>query len=264
MKIFIFVLILIGLCLIIYITYTKKIRKKTLILTKQFPENWRMLLNEHVQFYTQLDSKQKEFFEKRILLFFGTKKITAISTEIDDTVKLLVASSAIIPMFAFPNYNYPKLKEVLIYPKNFSRDFQTHNLEGEEEDAAIIGMVGNRFMNGTMILSKPDLLRAYNSNIQVNNVGIHEFIHLIDMEDGLTDGIPEILINNSYVAPWLALIKEEMTQIEKGESDINPYALTNNAEFLAVVSEYFFDNPEKFEAKHPELYAYLNSIFKQN
>lgn len=47
-------------------------------------------------------------------------------------------------------------------------------------------------------------------------------------------------------------------------SDINPYALTSNAEFLAVVSEYFFDNPEKMKSRHPELYNDLVGIFKQN
>jgi hypothetical protein len=95
-------------------------------------------------------------------------------------------------------------------------------------------------------------------------VGIHEFVHLIDDVDGGTDGVPEILLQHSYVAPWLHLIKEEMRHIEEGHSDINPYALTNNAEFLAVVSEYFFDNPDKFKRRHPELYQYLTSIFNQN
>jgi hypothetical protein len=52
-----------------------------------------------------------------------------------------------------------------------------------------------------------------------------------------------------------------MRNIEQGKSDINPYALTNNAEFLAVVSEYFFDTPDKFLKKHPELYHRLSAIF---
>jgi hypothetical protein len=94
-------------------------------------------------------------------------------------------------------------------------------------------------------------------------VGIHEFIHLIDKDDGSIDGIPEILIQNAYVAPWLELIKNEMDEIVKGKSGINPYAMTNNAEFLSVVGEYFFDNPDKFKKKHPNLYDYLKTIFKQ-
>jgi len=55
-----------------------------------------------------------------------------------------------------------------------------------------------------------------------------------------------------------------MNKIKQNDSDINPYALTNEAEFLAVASEYFFDSPEKFERKHPALYAYMEQIFKQD
>jgi Mlc titration factor MtfA (ptsG expression regulator) len=72
------------------------------------------------------------------------------------------------------------------------------------------------------------------------------------------------LIKNVYVAPWMELIKKEMTRIEQGRSDISPYALTSDAEFLTVVSEYFFDSPEKFKKKHPDLYHYLTTIFHQN
>jgi Mlc titration factor MtfA (ptsG expression regulator) len=55
-----------------------------------------------------------------------------------------------------------------------------------------------------------------------------------------------------------------MHRIKDGKSDINPYALTNDAEFLAVASEYFFEKPEKFQQMHPELYEQLILIFRQN
>jgi len=97
-----------------------------------------------------------------------------------------------------------------------------------------------------------------------NNVGIHEFVHLVDKEDGEIDGIPKVLIDRNFVGPWLLEIKKEMKKIEKGNSDINPYALSNNAEFLAVVSEYFFDNPEKFQKRHPALYRSLSTIFDRD
>jgi Mlc titration factor MtfA (ptsG expression regulator) len=54
-----------------------------------------------------------------------------------------------------------------------------------------------------------------------------------------------------------------MHRIEKGHSDINPYALTNEAEFLAVASEYFFEKPDEFKTRHPELYGQLSNIFRQ-
>jgi Mlc titration factor MtfA (ptsG expression regulator) len=246
----------------IYYIFVKNVKQNKRILARPFPESWRTILNGHVKFYYNLDKSLKPDFEKRIQLFLGTKKIEPIDTEIDDSIKIMVAASAIIPMFAFPGYNYPNLREVLIYPNSFDEKFQTQRFDGHEEH--IIGMVGNRFMNGTMIISKPDLINAYDGANHNSNVGIHEFVHLIDKVDGETDGIPEILMKHSYVAPWLNIIKEEISRIEKGRSDISPYALKSNAEFLAVVGEYFFDNPEKFERKHPDLYHYLTTIFHQN
>ncbi|HYX07095.1 MAG TPA: zinc-dependent peptidase, partial [Bacteroidales bacterium] len=126
------------------------------------------------------------------------------------------------------------------------------------------GMVGDRYLNNTVILSKPDLINAFNGTRNMHNVGIHEFVHLLDKADGATDGIPEILLDRNYVLPWLKEIKNEIHRIAKGHSDINPYGLTNNAEFLSVVSEYFFDNPHEFHKKHPELYEYLTTIFHQH
>jgi uncharacterized protein YecA (UPF0149 family) len=35
------------------------------------------------------------------------------------------------------------------------------------------------------------------------------------------------------------------------------------AEFFSVVSEYFFERPKLLAKKHPELYALLEKIFKQ-
>jgi Mlc titration factor MtfA (ptsG expression regulator) len=46
-------------------------------------------------------------------------------------------------------------------------------------------------------------------------------------------------------------------------SDIDPYAVTNEGEFFAVVSEYFFERPDLLEEKHPELYKLLTEFFHQ-
>jgi len=40
--------------------------------------------------------------------------------------------------------------------------------------------------------------------------------------------------------------------------------MTNPGEFFAVASEYFFENPTKFQKNHPELYTALSKIFEQS
>ncbi|MNT31952.1 Protein MtfA [compost metagenome] len=68
---------------------------------------------------------------------------------------------------------------------------------------------------------------------------------------------------HEYTLPWIKMMREEIEKIEDNKSDINPYATTNEAEFFAVVSEYFFEKPEQLKDKHPELYHQLSRIFSQ-
>ena len=127
-----------------------------------------------------------------------------------------------------------------------------------------MGMVGNGHMNGQMLLSRAALVKGFSSAAGKENTAIHEFVHLLDGADGATDGIPEHLVPPEYAQPWLSLMHREMHKIKEGHSDINPYALTNEAEFFAVAAEYFFEKPGKLQEKHPELYEQLKLIFKQD
>lgn len=258
MNLLIIVALAVGVFMIAHYLLVKK-KRFTEKMERPFPEEWRKILLERVAFYNQLDQKDRTAFEQRVQLFLAEKRIQGIDTDIDAAVRLMVASSAIIPVFAFPGYTYPHVNEVLIYPNSFDSSFQTQRYSGHRE--YISGMVGNRFMNGTVALSKADLARDFDGTPHRTNVGVHEFVHLLDKEDGAVDGIPEMLMKHNYVGPWLHEIKQETERIEKGKSDINPYTLKNNAEFLAVVSEYFFEDPEKMRKKHPELYAQLSTIF---
>ena len=54
-------------------------------------------------------------------------------------------------------------------------------------------------------------------------------------------GIHKNLLAHEYTLPWLKMMREEMERIADNKSDINPYAITNEAEFFAVISEYFFE-----------------------
>ena len=57
---------------------------------------------------------------------------------------------------------------------------------------------------------------------------------------------------------------EEIENIKKGNSEIDNYAATNEAEFFAVASEYFFEKPQMLKKDHPEVYNLLEKIFSKN
>ena len=59
-------------------------------------------------------------------------------------------------------------------------------------------------------------------------------------------------------------MRRKTREIAKGESDIRRYALTNEAEFFSVVTEYFFERPEIMQRKHPDLFTMLQKVFRQD
>jgi Mlc titration factor MtfA (ptsG expression regulator) len=257
MEIFgIIVLLVIG--IVSYFRFSKG--KENEMNVSEFLPAWRAILIEKVAFYNSLNDGDKVLFENDIRAFLAEVRITGIDVSIDDVDRLLVASSAVIPVFAFTDWHYrTNITEVLLYPGAFNANFETAG-----EDRRILGMVGDGPMNGTMILSKQALLNGFSNDSDKHNTAIHEFVHLIDKTDGAVDGIPENLLGKKYVLPWINLIAKEIDQIQKGKSDINPYGATSQTEFFAVASEYFFERPELLKSKHPELYALMEQIFKQD
>ena len=215
------------------------------------------MMEKHILFYSKLSPEDKKKFESDIKDFLQTVQITAVDTTINDLDRLYVAAGAVIPIFRFTNWKYRNLKEVLIYSDTFNHDFQSSG----DAERDILGMVGSGYMEGKMLLSKPALELGFTNKTDKNNTVIHEFVHLIDKSDGETDGVPQLLLDQQYTLPWLDLIHKEIKRIVDGKSDINPYGYTNQAEFFAVASEYFFERPDLLEEKHPELYKLLVQIF---
>ncbi len=214
------------------------------------------ILQKHVLFYQRLPGEEKVRFEESVKTFLQKIKITGIKTAVEDSDRVFVAAAAIIPIFAFPGWQYRNLYEVLLYPGSFNHEY---NLEGAGRN--ISGMVGNGPMQNVMLLSQQDLRTGFLNHTDKSNTAIHEFVHLVDKTDGSTDGVPETLLPHKYALPFLKRIHEEIQQINSGHSDINPYGATNEAEFLAVAAEYFFEQPEKMQEKHPELYGLLEQAF---
>jgi Mlc titration factor MtfA (ptsG expression regulator) len=248
-------LIIFLLLLILFIRRRKK--KETVLMERQIPvDEVDKDLTEHVSFYQQLNENEKLIFRQRVQHFLDTTVITPVDNiEISNLDKLYVASSAIIPIFHFKDWTYNNLNEVLIYPGTFTKDFDVKDV-----DRNVLGMVGDGSMHRMMVLSLPALRAGFETE-RPGNTGIHEFVHLLDKADGSTDGIPEYLIPKDMIAPWIKYMHEAIHDIRNNDSDINPYAGTNEAEFFAVISEYFFQKPHFLESHHPELYAILVKIY---
>lgn len=221
-----------------------------------FPKEWRTILTKFVGFYGSLNPEEKERFEYRVQEFLLNHRITGVGTKIDDTDRVMVAASGVIPIFKFPDWRYSNLYEVLIYPAAFDMQYNTTG-----PGRRILGMVGDGPMQGMMLLSQKALRHGFRNEADKRNTAIHEFIHLIDKMDGAVDGLPELLLDKPYIIPWFDLIRKKIQEISKDKSDIRKYGGTSEVEFFAVAAEYFFERPKLLERKHPKLYALMEDIF---
>jgi Mlc titration factor MtfA (ptsG expression regulator) len=97
-----------------------------------------------------------------------------------------------------------------------------------------------------------------------DNVVYHEFAHKLDFADGLVDGTP-VLHTRDGMAHWVDVCTREFEALrEHGDELLDDYAATNVAEFFAVVTEVFFELPDEFESRKPELYGVLRDFYRQD
>lgn len=102
-----------------------------------------------------------------------------------------------------------------------------------------------------MLISWADL-QAGLRNADGYNVVLHEFAHLLDAQVG--------------GEPWHAQLEEEFQllcdAVDRGEDTfIDPYGAEDPAEFFAVCTEHFFEQPQEFAAAHPRLQVLLVGFY---
>lgn len=223
----------------------------------QLPDNYKELLADYVKFYQHLNEEGKVAFEGRVEHFLAAVKITGVNAEVEDLDVMLIAAGAIIPVYAIKDWQYINLHEVLLYPGAFNSEFDQHG-----GDRNIAGMVGTGALQNVMVITKWQLRQGFINSNDARNTAIHEFVHLVDKMDGTVDGVPEIILERKYTGQWKSLMESTILQMKTYGSDIDMYGATNTAEFFAVISEYFFEQPELLRARHPDLFEMLERIYR--
>jgi Mlc titration factor MtfA (ptsG expression regulator) len=231
----------------------RRAERRRAVLAAPFPERWRSLLLERYDHYERLPAALRGRFEADLLLLLAEKRITGVGVPVTDELRLLVAASAVTLSLGWPDYEWDQLSEVLLYPQDFDRDygFECPELAGEAHPW------------GTVILSVPALLESFLDPDDAYHVGIHEFAHLLDVEQTQFHGIPSGLDPRRH-AEWLELVESESERLRKGKSVLDPYGTESAVEFLAVAVEAFFEAPLALRQRHRELYAMLSGYFAQD
>lgn len=236
----------------------RKCRRRLLVTSRPFSPVHEAILNTRVAYYQALTESDKERFRKLVQIFLDEVRITGVRTELDETIRILVAASAIIPIFGFHDWDYHRLSEVLVYPDRFNQEYQS---EGSA-DRNILGLTGLGHLSGVLILSRPALLAGFSTAADKQNVGVHEFAHLMEQEE-VSHGLPSE-VPLEIVREWVAFVGRELAHPEVNRAHINQYGYTNEHEYLAVLAEYFFKSPTTLQKRDPVLYGMLRELFHQD
>ena len=127
-------------------------------------------------------------------------------------------------------------------------------------------LLGESWGDGRVILSWDHVRRAGHDPEGAHNVVLHEFAHQLDSESGSTNGAPILGSADSY-RRWSAVLARDFELLRRdsywGYRDVlDPYGASSPAEFFAVATESFFEQPHALAARHPELYAEFQRYFR--
>ena len=239
---------------------TRRERRRRRVAGAPFPVPWREILVRDVAYYRDLSAPDRARFECEVAIFLDEQRVTGPrGADLADELRVLVAASAVALAFGRPGYRYPTTRDVVVYDDAFGDDYEV------DAGGPILGMV---HAQGPILFSAKALRAGFRGAHDGRNVGYHELAHVLDFDGGPADGVPA-LMPLARIAPWTRVMADESRQLErrlKGrrKSVLRPYALTNEAEFFAVATEVFFEQPTKLKDKHPELYDLLRETYRQD
>jgi len=242
-------------------------RRKALNLMP-FPPAWAQIIQKNVPCYKQLHPDEREHLEDLIKVFIHEKNFEGCGGfVITDEVKVTVAAQACLLLLNLEHNYYDQLVSILVYPAGFNFKQEQRNAIGtiSESDFPASGLCSS---GGVIVLSWPDTIGGSKNTQDGMNVVFHEFAHQLDQLDGVMNGAP-LLKSASLYSEWSKVLSAEYEQLREDlshhrNSVIRAYGATQPAEFFAVVTETFFEQPVQLQQDHPELYDEFKAYYRQD
>jgi Mlc titration factor MtfA (ptsG expression regulator) len=255
----IFILILAAVPLILYLIKIPKQRRRRQLYKSDFPQEWIDILTTGFALYSFLPIELRRQLHGHINIFLYEKNFVGYQgIEINDTIRVVIAAQACVLLLNRKTNYYPHLTNILIYPNVFNH--QTDNGEPQPH-----GRLGESWHRGPIVLSWIHSKQGGANTKDGQNVVMHEFAHQLDQENGPSDGLPILQHNN--IKQWSTVLGKEFKTLKvklklRRKSLLDKYGATNPAEFFAVITEHFIEQPKMFLKKHPELYGELKKYYQ--
>ena len=238
-------------------------RRRDRLRQRPFPDDWRLILERNVPIYARLSPDAQAELRGHVQVLLAEKHFEGCGgLEITDEIRVTIAAHAGLLLLGRTADYYPGLFSVLVYPSAYRAPLTEHHdggivTEGEE------GRLGESWERGALVLAWDAARSDARALDDGSNVMLHEFAHQLDTEDGSADGVP-VLDRHSDYAAWARALRKEYERLRETPhlSMLDEYGATDAAEFFAVATEAFFEQPELLRRRHPELYTELSRFYR--
>ena len=189
--------------------------------------------------------------------------------QITDEIALAVAAQAVLPVLHLGLSWYDDFVGIVVHPE------EVVARRTEMDDSGVVHawnevLAGEAMEGGPVMLNWRDVAHAGHSADAGFNVVIHEFVHKIDMRDGVPDGCPPLpsrrarehwrrTMGEAYERFREAVVMAERFGAERPWLD--DYGASAIDEFFAVACEAYFVNRERFTQEFPALVELFDGFY---
>ncbi|MAY23416.1 MAG: hypothetical protein CMC74_11600 [Flavobacteriaceae bacterium] len=203
------------------------------------------ILESELDFYHMLSKREKRQFQHRVAMFLSEKKFVGRGVlTVTERMKVLIAAVGCMLSFGRKNYEYSLIDFVLIYPDEFYSNLNESYHKGEFNPR-----------EKALVLSWKDFEQGYQITNDNLNLGIHEFMHAMQLEAKRSRDIDATRFTKQFQNILKRLTHQEVKDKLDETRFFREYAFTNQYEFMAVLAEYFFESPKDLKEHFPEIYT---------
>lgn len=250
--------------LVPYVTRSRKQKRREVLSRQAFPAAWRDMLRQRFPLYNQLPAELQTRMEGYIHIFLDEKTFLGRGgMTINDEVRLLISAQACLLILNKSTDFYPDFRTILVYPNVYQAQTldNQHGIVSQHKQLR----AGESWHRGPVVVAWSSVVEGAEDPGDGANVVFHEFSHKLDEEDSVMDGTP-VLENRKQYSEWVRAFSEEYEQLVEQVThqrfhDIDAYGAHSPAEFFAVVTEAFFEQPQQMSQNHPDLYQQLRDFY---
>jgi MtfA peptidase len=233
-------------------------------------------------FITPLSAPDLAHLRLLTSLFLDDKEFSgAGGLQVSDAQAVMVAVQACLPILHIAPRERPDLAlawydsfvGIVLHPG----EVRARREWVDEDGVAHSGsedLTGEMQEGGPLMLAWSDVQAAGESARMAYNVVIHEFIHVIDLRDGLADGCPPLPPEQRR--QWLQVMQAEYEifcerletwqrfgslQADADAPLLDAYGSTRIDEFFPVAAEAYFTQRQRFALEHPALLREFDAFF---